>query len=313
MNFESFTTEELLAALPPGNEDSLWELKSAEVLLPAKRGEFRRELGKQVSAFANSGGGYLVIGASNDRQIEPCEQIVGRQPMRDHLATMVEQSVEYPIRHFKVHRIPLKERPADAVFVVEVGDSPAAPHQAKEDKVYYYRIDGHSKPAPHFHIELLRNRITRAVLEVAEIDYGLQTLNVEPVRMHIVLTVTVVNTSMQCATVWGVHIRQPEPTFRWTEHEGRDISVGFCARGGHVLLPSDRATLPIHLTGVVDDGVQSSASYERLWKNFEVVVRPVSQNYVGEEKAFGAKDGPDWINAQHRLRRELSGFGIQAP
>jgi hypothetical protein len=310
MNFSALTSDELIALLPAGNEDSLWELKAADVVSSAKRGEFRRELGKQVSAFANSGGGNLVIGISNDRKVQPCEKTVGRQPMKDYLASMVEQSVEYPIRHFRVHPIPVTGQPEENIFAIEIDDSPAAPHQAKDERIYYYRIDGHSKPAPHFHVELLRNRMTRAVLEITDIDYGIRSLDVDPVRMQITLNVTVENKSMQCATVWGVHVRHPSPSHRWTEHEGRDITVGFCARGGHFLLPSDRATLPMHLTGFPDDVERSVANYERLWKRFNVIARPVSQNYVGEEKVLSWGDNADWVDARNRLRRELSGFGL---
>ena len=97
MEFENLTTDLLLAALPIDREDDRWELKSAQYLDPSKRGELKKELGKQVSAFANSGGGYLVFGLSNDRKLEACDVTVGRQPMKDFLGTMVEQSVEYAL------------------------------------------------------------------------------------------------------------------------------------------------------------------------------------------------------------------------
>jgi hypothetical protein len=50
-------------------------------------------------------------------------------------------------------------------IVVDVGDSFLAPHQAAEQRTYYYREGGHSKPAPHFYLETLRNRLVRPLLE----------------------------------------------------------------------------------------------------------------------------------------------------
>jgi hypothetical protein len=49
--------------------------------------------------------------------------------------------------------------------VIDVGDSAAAPHQSKRDHIYYYRVGGRSVPAPHFYLELLRQRLTHPALE----------------------------------------------------------------------------------------------------------------------------------------------------
>ncbi len=169
------TTDQFLEHLPPA-EDNRWEYKSASLLEQKNKNDFLKELSKQISAFANSGGGNLVFGICDPKTvaaktIEPCEQLVGRQSMKDYLATMVEQSVEYPLQDFRVHRIPLTGDATKSIFVIEVGDSLAAPHQAKADKHYYYRIDGHTKPAPHFYVELLQKRETRSVLTIEAIDY----------------------------------------------------------------------------------------------------------------------------------------------
>jgi hypothetical protein len=51
------------------------------------------------------------------------------------------------------------------VIVVDVGDSAAAPHQSTRDRLYYRREGGHSMPAPHFYLELLRQRLTNPVLD----------------------------------------------------------------------------------------------------------------------------------------------------
>jgi len=42
-----------------------------------------------------------------------------------------------------------------------------APHQSSRDKIYYYRSAGRSERAPHFYLELLRQRLTNPVLEVS--------------------------------------------------------------------------------------------------------------------------------------------------
>lgn len=306
MDFKSMTADDLLAVLPP-SEDDHWEFKSAIYLTNQSRGELKKELGKQVSAFANSGGGYLVFGLSDDRQLESCEQAVGRQPMKDFLATMVEQSVEYPIRHFQVHRIPFANEPAMSVFVVAIEDSPAAPHQAKEERIYYYRIDGHSKPAPHFHVELLRNRMTKAVLQVMDIDYvfqGVEHRDTSP-RLNIALTVTVENQSLQSATNWGVYIKTCREDYRWkARREQAFVTEGVCIHGEcSVLLPSEKTVVTIHLCGEAH-----SVDFLRLWEEFAVHVRAVSQNHLGEEHYYTGAG----FAARRRLEQEIEQSGSRA-
>jgi len=105
MNFDGMNTSELLNRIPQDVESNQWEMKSGQMLQKSKRGELKKMLGKQVSGFANSGGGNIVIGVSDDRQIEECEQQRGNQSMKDYLAVEVEQSVAHTLQDFRVFRI----------------------------------------------------------------------------------------------------------------------------------------------------------------------------------------------------------------
>jgi hypothetical protein len=316
MDLASFTTDDLLAALPIDGEDDRWEVKSAVLLEPSKRGEFKRELGKQVSAFANSGGGYLVFGISDDGKPEPCEAAVGRQPMKDFLATMVEQSVESPIRHFKVHRIPFTSDPDKSIFVVAIEDSPAAPHHAKDERNYFYRIDGHSKPAPHFHVELLRNRMTKAVLQINEIEYGIRSLNRNSphATVDVVLDIEVENVSFQSATDWGIHIKQVRGhnDWRWKldGHTSGYLSNGTCIHGDRTsFLPGEKKLLTVCIAAAAQDNQDDSLV--AMWRDLGVMLRPVSNNYVGEETLFGCQDRNNWLQEVPRgneFRNRLARF-----
>ena len=75
-----------------------------------------------------------------------------------------------PLQQFRVHEV---ERSANSsipvgrvVIVLDIGDSPIAPHQAGDSKLYYYRQGGRSVPAPHFYLETLRNRLVNPELRV---------------------------------------------------------------------------------------------------------------------------------------------------
>ncbi len=289
------TTDDLLQFIPPA-EDDRWEFKGAKLLETSSKNELLKVLSKQVSAFANSGGGNLVLGLSDSRVIEPCEQFVGRQPMKDYLATMVEQSVEYPLRHFKVHRIPCTGDDSKSVFIVEVYDSPAAPHQAKSDRVYYYRIDGHSKPAPHFHVELLRQRETRAVLEIQGVEYHVEKfLGTEAGIIEILMVLPIRNVSFQSATSWGVLIEHTKHDDSWeirTTAEKLDETRCFLGSPSP-LLPQASTRLCLPLRGRAQDTAGALEAIKKLWKSVGFSFRPVTHNHVGQPNHFG--DWPDRI------------------
>ena len=118
MDFTNTTAEALLAHVPE-HEDDRWEFKSSQLLDPQKKGDLKKELGKQVTAFANSGGGNIVFGIDEmPRSVRACPELVTRQSMQDYLSTMVEQSVEYPIRCFQVHRIPFEDASKGSIYLI---------------------------------------------------------------------------------------------------------------------------------------------------------------------------------------------------
>ncbi len=105
----AMTTDDLLAMIPQ-DEDRNWEFKSAAILLD--KSKLKQELSKQVSAFANSGGGYILIGFNEDtKDFEPCAELQGRQSMKDYLSTLVETSVAFEIQAYSVDRIPMSNSP----------------------------------------------------------------------------------------------------------------------------------------------------------------------------------------------------------
>jgi hypothetical protein len=157
-------TEAEVAALPSGEHD-YFDRKSGALLTS---GDFRKDLAKAISAFANSGGGHLVIGVEDDGTFSGVVALRGRTATREWLEQVIPTLVSFPLEDFRVHEVepaPQSNIPAGKVIlVVDVGDSVLAPHQSESARVYYYREGGHSKPAPHFYLETLRNRLTRPML-----------------------------------------------------------------------------------------------------------------------------------------------------
>jgi hypothetical protein len=153
-------TESEVIALPAGEHD-YFERKSGALLQDSG---FRGKLAKAVSAFANSGGGSLVIGVRDDGTIDGVPKTrSSKTSTRDWIEQIIQNLVSYPLQDFRVHEVEPESPsliPTDhVVVVIDIGDSMLAPHQsAGTGKTYYYRAGGRSEPAPHHFLEMLRGR-----------------------------------------------------------------------------------------------------------------------------------------------------------
>jgi hypothetical protein len=170
-------TEADVDALPAGEHD-YFERKGGK-LFDRTEDLLLAKVAKAISALANSGGGHLLLGVENDGAVDGVPPVYkGKTATRDWLEQVVPHLVDYPLADFRVHvveprpeasRIP----PGRQVIVVDVGDSAMAPHQCMRSGadahayVYYRRQAGTSHPAPHFYVELLRQRLVSPVLEAS--------------------------------------------------------------------------------------------------------------------------------------------------
>jgi Putative DNA-binding domain len=164
-------TEQEVANLPAGEHD-YFERKSGKLLGDS---DWPRQLGKALSALANSGGGHVFIGVENDGRLEGVDPIHrGKAATREWLEQVCPGLVDYPLENFRVHEVepstPSSIPMGKVVIVIDVLDSERAPHQSQHDKKYYVRIGGRSEPASHRLIEDIRNRTKHPSLNVEKME-----------------------------------------------------------------------------------------------------------------------------------------------
>ena len=174
-------TEQYIESLP--REDNRVEKKSSGTD-DWTDDKFRAELAKQLSAFANTGGGSLIFGANDEGMIDGGLRLVrrGRQSTKEWLEDIIPHSTEPEIIGFRVIELQPSSgsthiEAGKAVFVIEIPDSDRAPHQSVSDLLYYVRIGSKSRPAPHRIIEDIRNRAVYPLiriwdLKVVEVFYS---------------------------------------------------------------------------------------------------------------------------------------------
>src|SRR2546429_5295188 len=115
-------TEADVDALPAGEHD-YFERKSGQLF--ANMGDLLGKLAKTVSAMANSGGGYIILGVDDVGTPDGVPPLQGNTPVRDWLEQKIPRLVEYPLADFRVHvvepsvssRIP----PGKPVIVIDIG------------------------------------------------------------------------------------------------------------------------------------------------------------------------------------------------
>lgn len=166
--------ENEINALPDG-EHNYFERKGAGLL---SNNDFFMDLAKALSAFANSGGGHIIIGQEDNCSITGVNRVYSgkkgksTQSMREWLEDIIPNLLSYPLRDFRVHEVEISSLPDDkVVIVIDIGDSKLAPHQTNvksQLKAYYQRFGSNSVPAEHHNISLLFGRSRFPSKEVAK-------------------------------------------------------------------------------------------------------------------------------------------------
>jgi hypothetical protein len=174
-------SEDDVLLLPLGESDE-FERKGARALdltiSNVREADVRDELAKQLSAFANTGGGQIIYGLDNNGNVDNggiARVLRGRQSTKEWLEDVIPNLTDFEIIGFNVYEIRPKATASSisegkSLYVVHVPDSERAPHQSKRDLKYYVRLGGKSQPASHRLIEDIRNRATHPRIEVHDLQ-----------------------------------------------------------------------------------------------------------------------------------------------
>jgi Schlafen, AlbA_2 len=179
--------EDDLLALPSGENDA-FERKGSKLLDLTQPGvredDVLNELAKQLSAFANTGGGLIIYGLTDKGAVDNggiARTIKGRQSTKEWLEDVMPTLAEFEIVGFNVYEILPKGAGSKidatkSLYIADVPNSDRAPHQSKRDHKYYVRLGGKSHPASHRLIEDIRNRQKHPVVELSRITLEVNSL-----------------------------------------------------------------------------------------------------------------------------------------
>lgn len=153
-----------------GVEENLHlDYKSAESL--GKSEGKKKEISKDVSAFANSAGGLIIYGVSeyNDRERshlpEKSNPVNRKEFSKEWLEQVINSNISPRIKDIKITPIQNEEmKDNEVIYVVEIPQSYTA-HQAK-DKRYYKRYNFESIAMEDYEIKDIINRSNKADIKI---------------------------------------------------------------------------------------------------------------------------------------------------
>lgn len=120
----------------------------------------KKDLSKDVSAFANSAGGNILYGVIENNHL-PIKIDVGYDPAditREWLEQVINSSIQRRIDGIRIKQIELhKSNPGKVIYVVNIPQSKRAPQMA-EDHIYYKRFNYQSIAMEEYEVRDVANR-----------------------------------------------------------------------------------------------------------------------------------------------------------
>ncbi len=163
-----------------GDEGTQFDAKDVGKIIDPKRGfsldKVKMELGKHVSAFANSSGGLIAIGVREDRYADQSFEInsfdlgeINLQHLQRALSTSVEPKAEFSVESVDMGTV---DGITYGIILLFIEQSETPPHQVLYNKTYYFRHGESSNPAPHSLVAALFRYRRQARLEIDLIKMG---------------------------------------------------------------------------------------------------------------------------------------------
>lgn len=150
---------DLSALIANGTQESVsLDYKQSEAL--AKTDAKKNELSKDVSAFANSGGGTIVYGMVEDRHV-PVRLDAGLDPneiSKEWIDQVINSRIQRRIDGVRIRQVDLRATsPGRVAYVISVPQSTRGPHQAS-DKKFYKRFNFESVPMEEYEVRDVARR-----------------------------------------------------------------------------------------------------------------------------------------------------------
>lgn len=202
LNKDNYTIEDLKALIDLGTEESTYlDYKAAGAL--DKTDAKKKEISKDVAAFANSDGGIIIYGME-EKGHKPIafSYIDGNIFTKEWLEQVISSTISKRINNIKIFPIRNNNKLTESIYVVKIPRSYDAPHMSK-DNCYYKRFNFQSVKMEEYEVRDLFNRHNTPNLVIDACDLLLIDTNKKYSSYQ--FTAGVCNRSNTIATLYKVN------------------------------------------------------------------------------------------------------------
>jgi hypothetical protein len=160
---ENYDMEFLLSIIENEVEESInIDFKAGDAL--SKIDAKKKEISKDVSAFANSNGGIIIYGLNEiNHKADSFSFIDGNEFTKEWLEQIISSTIQRNIPDLKIFPIRHNGKIEETVYVVQIPESTEAPHICK-DKKFYKRYNFESVAMEEYEVRNLYGRKIKSKL-----------------------------------------------------------------------------------------------------------------------------------------------------
>ena len=184
----------------------------------------KKEIAKDVSAFANSDGGIIIYGLSEENNAASGYSFVDRNEFsKEWLEQVINSKIKRRIPDLEIDVIRVGNKISQSVYVVRIPRSSESPHMASDGR-FYKRFNFESVRMEEYEVRDLFRRMDETQLKLlpaeftGAIDSVTRDQNVKVFRLSVILDVK--NTSRTIEQTYKTILRIPRSVYDNSHAEG---------------------------------------------------------------------------------------------
>jgi len=165
---EMLTEEDIKQLISLKVEESIHlDFKQSDSL--GKNDKKKLELAKDVSAFANSAGGFIVYGLIEKNHVaDSLSFIDGDEITKEWIEQVIQTRIQRKIEGLKITPVRINNDLQKSIYIIKIPESSLAPHMTS-DKRFYKRYNFESVQMEEYEIRNLYNRKEKTNLVIHDI------------------------------------------------------------------------------------------------------------------------------------------------